>query len=235
MKLRISVLLLMFFISADAQKLPNIAVKPTPKFENPSFCAKEGLINSAFDDAELNMAKNRIDKATKYHAVDYDEVVNLDNSELGKKNRSKLSAAQKKELAKFEGLPIAVEGFLALVKNQGVSTKQGARPEGKESCNCDSEAANEIDFHLWLLKNAEDDRTNSIVVEISPRVRAKHPRWILKDLTFIAAKKFPVRISGWLMFDGQHPEQIGKTRGTLWEVHPIMKIEYQKDGVWTTL
>jgi hypothetical protein len=30
-----------------------------------------------------------------------------------------------------------------------------------------------------------------------------------------------VRIRGWLMLDQEHPEQIGKTRGTLWEIHPI--------------
>jgi hypothetical protein len=43
MKLKLSVLLLMFIISDDDQKLQSIAVTPTPKFENPSFCLKEGF------------------------------------------------------------------------------------------------------------------------------------------------------------------------------------------------
>jgi hypothetical protein len=51
-----------------------------------------------------------------------------------------------------------------------------------------------------------------------------------------------VRISGWLMYDGQHPEQLPPgtpsqppTRATLWEIHPIMKVEFKQNGVWKTL
>jgi hypothetical protein len=39
-----------------------------------------------------------------------------------------------------------------------------------------------------------------------------------------------VRISGWLMMDPEHPDQIGNTRGTIWEIHPIMQIEVQESG-----
>jgi hypothetical protein len=28
---------------------------------------------------------------------------------------------------------------------------------------------------------------------------------------------------------------VGKTRGTLWEIHPIMQIAVQKDGQWINL
>ena len=73
---------------------------------------------------------------------------------------------------------------------------------------------------MWLVKSPGANRADSIVVEISPRVRAKKKRWTYDDdLTTIAAKKYPVRIYGFLMFDGQHPEQLTKTRATLWEVH----------------
>jgi len=34
-----------------------------------------------------------------------------------------------------------------------------------------------------------------------------------------------VRISGWLMLDPEHPDQLGKTRGTIWEIHPVMKLK----------
>ena len=39
----------------------------------------------------------------------------------------------------------------------------------------------------------------------------------------------PVRISGWLLFDPQHTNHLKKYRSTLWEIHPITKIE-----VWDT-
>jgi hypothetical protein len=30
------------------------------------------------------------------------------------------------------------------------------------------------------------------------------------------------------MLDQEHPDQLGKTRGTLWEIHPIMRIEVSR-------
>jgi hypothetical protein len=37
------------------------------------------------------------------------------------------------------------------------------------------------------------------------------------------------------MLDPEHPEQLGKTRGTLWEIHPIMKMEVERGGRWVDL
>jgi hypothetical protein len=35
--------------------------------------------------------------------------------------------------------------------------------------------------------------------------------------------------------DPEHPDQVGKTRGTIWEIHPIMQIETQGLGAWKPL
>ena len=40
---------------------------------------------------------------------------------------------------------------------------------------------------------------------------------------------------GWSMLDQEHPEQLNQTRGTLWEIHPIMQIEVQQNGSWVPL
>jgi hypothetical protein len=37
-------------------------------------------------------------------------------------------------------------------------------------------------------------------------------------------------MTGWLMFDTDHPDQIGKTRGGRWEIHPITTIEVFSGG-----
>jgi hypothetical protein len=37
------------------------------------------------------------------------------------------------------------------------------------------------------------------------------------------------------MLDPEHPDQVGKTRGTIWEIHPVMKIEVEQDGKWVML
>ena len=44
-----------------------------------------------------------------------------------------------------------------------------------------------------------------------------------------------VRISGWLFFDPEHPDQLGVTRATLWEIHPVMQIDVNQNGRWIPL
>jgi hypothetical protein len=44
-----------------------------------------------------------------------------------------------------------------------------------------------------------------------------------------------LRISGWLMLDTEHPDQLGKTRVTLWGIHPVTKIEVWSDQEWREL
>jgi hypothetical protein len=44
----------------------------------------------------------------------------------------------------------------------------------------------------------------------------------------------PVRVSGWLMLDPEHPDQVGRTRGTIWEIHPILAIEVRRGDAWRT-
>jgi hypothetical protein len=51
----------------------------------------------------------------------------------------------------------------------------------------------------------------------------------------LAQQDAKVRITGCLMFDTDHPDQIGKTRGGLWEMHPITKIEVFSGGRWIEL
>jgi hypothetical protein len=37
------------------------------------------------------------------------------------------------------------------------------------------------------------------------------------------------------MFDPDHPTHLGFFRATLWEIHPITKIEVQQSGIWKSL
>lgn len=115
-----------------------------------------------------------------------------------------------------------ITGFLLKVKK-----------EGPESCNCHDEA--EVDYHLWLADDATDDRSEAMVVEVSPRERPDHTGWTLAKLQGFVKQHAKIRISGWLMWDQEHPEQLGKTRASLWEVHPIHRIEVFARGKWVTL
>ena len=185
--------------------LPNMPNKPRPRNESFRGCPPEG------DGGKrgLNLLKNRVDEGD-YVPVAFDAILNL--------------SAENDVVERYRGIPVAVEGYLAK-----------ARLQGPESCNCHGTDDDAKDFHIWLTKNAGEDRERSIVVEPSPVVRAKHPAWTLDNLNRFVKNRQRVRISGWLLLDPEHPDQIGKTRGTIWEVHPVMKIEVQQGGAWVNL
>jgi hypothetical protein len=93
------------------------------------------------------------------------------------------------------------------------------------------------DIHVWLNKQPVEgkDRTQAVVAEVTPRLKPEHRNWTQGTLRQLAGQRKQVRISGWLLLDQEHPEQLGKTRGTLWEIHPIMQIEVQQDDTWVPL
>jgi hypothetical protein len=102
-----------------------------------------------------------------------------------------------------------------------------------ETCNCRSVTF--VDYHLWIADDPNKGREQSLVIEIAPRVQSFHPEWTLRRLQQLARDREKVRISGWLLMDPEHPDQIGKTRGTIWEIHPIMQIETSFLGQWRPL
>jgi hypothetical protein len=56
-----------------------------------------------------------------------------------------------------------------------------------------------------------------------------------KTFRSIINTKAKVRITGWLMWDYEHKEQLGNTRRTLWEVHPIHSIQVLHGNRWVAL
>ena len=127
----------------------------------------------------------------------------------------------------LETMGVVVEGWLL-----------GARHEGPESPNCHSPTRR--DFHMWMgdspkrpanANQAMAMRRDSVVVEPTPNIQELHPSWTEAGIKSLVRKR--IRVTGWLMYDPEHPDQIDRTRGTLWEVHPVMIIEVlQPDGTW---
>ena len=132
-----------------------------------------------------------------------------------------------------EDMGITLEGYLAGVERQD-----------PESCNCHDPIHR--DYHLWLVQKPKEKQAKSVVVELSPRLLDKHPDWpALAKAAYTNGDR--VRISGWRTWDQEHSEQLrdrknkkGKVlharRKTLWEIHPIHKIEIQRpDGSWVDI
>jgi len=191
-------------------------------------------------DTETNHLKNRVDEPTAYHEVMFDAIVSLPKA-LVKTKRSAWTTADRgtaaTDIVPFEGVALSVVGFII----NRVKVQSGGTGEGT---NCNLILPAEVDWHIPLVAHAHELEKLSIVVETTPRVRRNHPKWTVDALKDWVNGTAPVRISGWLMFDPDHPPMLydpsqpdlpGKYRQTLWEIHPITKIEVWKNNAWLDL
>ncbi len=206
------------FGSAVTPRVTRLSSKPVPVSPGFQGCPPTG----DGGDRPLNFLKNRVDTAA-WVPMPFATVLDVSWPErIVRRFRDEWSSRDSAAVAENEGLPISVEGYF-------VAGKQ----EGPEATNCHGADASFRDWHLWLAATPGKDRRRSIVVETTPAVRANHPAWSLNGIHKLVRDSTLVRVSGWLMLDPEHPEQLGKTRGTLWEIHPLMKIEVFKSGTWS--
>lgn len=217
------------------QGLPNLPNKPRPRFLTNSFCPPEGLVSSSYNDPDLNRAKNRVDHYDRYFPVSFDVIKRLGIPEgVRATKRSKWEEETRKAVAKLEGTPVQIEGFLALTERSG--RFYGGWPTGPELCNCKLQGMQFYDYHLWIVKRVGDKKSESIVVEMTPHVRAYNAGWTIRNLSYIGIMRLPVRVSGWLLLDQEHGDGIKRGhRANIWEIHPVMKFEYKEAGEWKTL
>ncbi|HTR21417.1 MAG TPA: hypothetical protein VMH88_11245 [Gemmatimonadales bacterium] len=197
--------------------------KPRPVELDTGACVAVGKgKNGAHVDSATNLRKNRVDVPAAYHAVPIAAILALPWQGLPRRRYS-WTTADSAAVAEHEGAPIMIEGYLG-----------GAREEQEEATNCELTTSDWHDWHVWLVPTdtagKAGDRRNAVVVETTPRVRATHPRWAIDSLLAAHTQGRRVRISGWLMFDPDHPDQVGNTRGTTWEIHPITRIELWGGG-----
>jgi hypothetical protein len=159
----------------------------------------------------LNSQKNRIDipEATAYIAVDWNVLEGLPSTSPDD----------------LQGAPVMVVGYLSHRIN--VEDKAPG-----ESTNCNLLNDDEVDWHIYLTSSRNQAITQAIIVETTPRTRPLHT-WDKSVLDGLVNTNKQVRISGWLMYDFQHVGEIGTQRATVWEVHPITRIEVSDgNGGW---
>ncbi len=174
-------------------------------------------------DQSLNMLKNRIDNGENgaFHDVPLDTLITLSYpQDIGRTQRKNWSQSDVTAVNQYEGIAVRTTGYIV-----------GVTHEGTESTNCHS--VDYRDYHVWLVQNQGDPKSKAIVVEVTPRVHDQRPGWSASALSSLKGEH--VRISGWLLLDQEHPEQLGQTRATLWEIHPIIHIEVDQGGSWQSI
>lgn len=198
------------------------APKPPPVDSEFEGCGPAG----SQPDYVLNRRKNRIDSTDAYVAIPWPMLAALPwPRSTGYRFRNQWTAGEREAADRYEGVAIQVEGYLAAY-----------RLEVPEPPNCYSRLPRHKDYHMWLSETPHQKKKRSIVVEITPRLRAVHPEWTESRLAALRRTQARIRVSGWLMLDEMHPENVEGNRITLWEIHPITRIEWQRaDSSWAGL
>ena len=197
--------------------------KPVPN--TTTFDGPDGQCGATGDggDTITNRLKNRTDIPAQYHPVTWKALQTLPYPIAGK-SLLDWTPQQLAQIQPYQGIAVSVVGYLTAIKVEDHGSG--------ESTNCHFTNTDEVDWHMPLVEKHANAETTAIVVETTPRVRKAHSNWTPTALAPWVNSATPVRISGWTMLDPEHRAHLGKYRSTLWEIHPIMKIEVFMDGQW---
>jgi hypothetical protein len=173
-------------------------------------------------DPILNMLKNRDIAPARVTSFEFAALTAALPNNLPTAHRKNWSESDASRAGAWESKGVVVEGYLVAISR-----------EGPESCNC--RRVDRTDIHLWLAAAADAPAADAMITEVIPRLMAAHENWRAKTLDHFVQQHSRVRITGWLMWDEYHAGQIGEHRKTLWEIHPIHKIEVLSGGHWRAL
>jgi hypothetical protein len=208
-------------------------------------------------DDGTNFHKNRADAPASSHLVTVDAIRSLPDTALWRfTNRRHWTAADSALVVPYEGIPVTVEGYFEIVKPQRASPPGVGKRVG-ESVNCHSWDEDDTDWHIALVADPSETEEQAVVVEPTPRTKRNHAGWDPEEAAKLAVRRTPdsprneagaarVRVTGFLMLDPVHPAHIRGNckancserrffRATLWEIHPVTRIEVFRGGRWTEL
>ena len=186
--------------------------------------------NGDNSDPDTFIRKNRSDTADgdgiEYHDVKWEAIATLAYP-VAKPLRKNWTAKQLEQIRPFEGVAVRTVGYIVAYKPQNRGSGEGT--------NCHFTAASETDTHMALVQDEGDAEKTSVVIEFTPRFLKGHPNWNKGKLSDWINSDKPVRISGWFMLDPDHRNHLNRFRSTLWEIHPITKIEVWDNNEWVDL
>lgn len=173
-------------------------------------------------DPLLNKQKNRFTMPLDVQDVSVASIIQIPSqefSDLGRMHRERWPMSAMDYADRQEKRGVRVTGYLV-----------AAKEEGKESCNGYSDSLH--DYHIWISDAPTYDKSNGLIVEMTPRWQAVRPDWRIMDVERLARQHVRVRVTGWILWDEEHPDEVGKSRATQWEVHPVTAFEVFDGGAW---
>jgi hypothetical protein len=200
--------------------LPMMPEKPPASPEGFNGCPPEG----EGGDADLNLLQNRVDKGA-YIPVSLDSILALTWPRSAEQNAfSSWSPSGRAFISQYLGMPVVVEGYIDALR-EGVA----------DPANCNrADERNQL-WRLSIIQEPKARRSQAVIAISTPQTRLGHT-WTAEFIRdFLIEGRVPVRVSGWLYFNPDSPQEIGRTRATLWEITPLMQIEVFQDGRWNPL
>jgi hypothetical protein len=197
---------------------------PLPALSATDTCPPEG----DGGDSVLNRLKNRSQPPASYQEMTVEQFLTEFASGIyTPRQRERFSWTQKRYIAPRESTGVMLVGYLL-----------GARREAPEASHCHDPLQRNV--RLWLgsrraASPAKRMRARAVILEVTPSGQQTHPGWRLRILQRLARQRAAVRISGWPLYNPEHPQELGLSRGTLWEVHPVTMIEVWRRGQWHAL
>lgn len=233
--MRSALLLLFALFPFDAAAQRNDCLKN-------GVCPDAGCAESDAPDAEANRLRNAVFNSVPKFLPELDVQDfegfqrETDRRKLGHQGLAIF------DRSRYQGLrfPVATDGvkrkrsvgeklFVSLV-GYIVGTPRAA---AGESANCFQSERDNNSFRLNIAAYHDDTEFDSVIVVVTPRMRRLRQAWSFENLAAIAHSGRPVRITGPLFYDSKHrvnsdphnelPNE--PRRLSLWEIHPVAKIE----------
>ena len=167
---------------------------------------------------------NRVDKGA-YVPVSLDSILALTWPKSAEQtSMAAWTASGRAFISQYLGLPVVVEGYIDALR-EGLA----------EAANCNrADEANDL-WRLTIIAGPKDRRSQAVIGISTPQTRVGHT-WTAEFIRdSLIEGRVPVRVSGWLYFNPHNPQEVGRTRSTLWEITPVMQIEVFQDGRWNPL
>lgn len=162
---------------------------------------------------ERNRLKDRTAIPARYETITVEDLLDhrpLALTQPGTANRARWSPEAREEMDRWERRAVSMEGYVVAMHRNPFDG----------------------DITLNITAEPEHSKEQSVVTEATPHFQELNPEWTNDRLDDLADRRARVRVAGWMFYDNLHAVLFNGNRGTLWEIHPITRLEVWDGLAW---